>query len=74
MSACKTENNPEITHYHAPQTDVMKTQILDQLSGKSEFRNIRVVFATVAIGLGVNLPDIRHVIHIGVPRTLESYY
>lgn len=33
-----------------------------------------MVFATVAIGLGVNIPALRQVIHIGVPRTLEAYY
>ena len=61
--------------YHSPQTEHMKEEILHQLSGTdSKKRNIRVVFATVAIGIGVNLPDIRHIVHIGVPRTLESYY
>ena len=35
---------------------------------------IHVVFATIAIGIGVNIPSIRQVIHIGAPRTLESYY
>ena len=34
----------------------------------------RVVFATVAIGLGVNIPDVRQIVHIGPPCTLESYY
>ena len=35
---------------------------------------ICVVFATIAFGIGVNIPSIRQVIHIGAPRTLESYY
>ena len=35
---------------------------------------IRIVFATIAIGIGVNTPSIRQVIHIGAARTLESYY
>ncbi|XP_020913801.1 uncharacterized protein LOC110251428 [Exaiptasia diaphana] len=70
----KQPRNCLFAQYHASQTEAMKLEILDQISGKSNFRNIRVVFATVAIGLGVNLPDVRHVIHIGVPRTLEAYY
>jgi hypothetical protein len=60
--------------FHAAQTDKMKSEILEQLTGESERHNIRVVFATVAIGLGVNIPNVRQVIHIGPPRTIESYY
>jgi superfamily II DNA helicase RecQ len=41
--------------FHAAQTDTMKSEILEQLTGESERHNIRVVFATVAIGLGVNI-------------------
>ena len=32
------------------------------------------MFATVAMGLGVNIRNIRKVIHITPPRTLEAYY
>ena len=35
---------------------------------------IRIVFATIAIGIGVNIPSIRQVIHVGAARTLESHY
>ena len=35
---------------------------------------ICVVLATIAIGIGVNIPSIRQVIHTGAPRTLESHY
>ena len=33
-----------------------------------------MVFATVAIGIGVNIPNVRQVIHISPPTTIESYY
>jgi ATP-dependent DNA helicase RecQ len=52
----------------------MKREILKQLMRNDEGRTIRVLFATIAIGIGVNIPNVRHVIHIGVPRTIESYY
>ena len=52
----------------------MKNEIMKQLQGPDKSRSIRVVFATVAIGIRVNIYDIRHVIHITVPRTIESYY
>ena len=61
--------------YHSPQTDAMKTLALEQLTDPNyENKTIRVIFATVAIGLGVNIPDVRQIIHMTVPRTLESYY
>ncbi len=39
------------------------------LSGKYE-----VVVATVAFGMGIDKPDIRTVVHIGLPGTVENYY
>ncbi len=73
----ETKQTPEnclFAQFHAPQTEQMKHEILKQLVGKNEDRVIRVVFATIAIGIGVNIPDIRDIIHIGAPRTIESYY
>ena len=58
--------------FHAAQTEIMKQEILDELTSAESI--IRVVFATVALGLGVNIPNVKQIIHIGPPRTLESYY
>ena len=60
--------------FHSPQTELMKNEIMKQLQDPDISRSIRVVFATVAIGIGVNIPDIRYVIHITVPGTIKSYY
>ncbi|CAB3982252.1 ATP-dependent DNA helicase Q1 [Paramuricea clavata] len=60
--------------YHSPQTDERKREILSQLQGSDKSKVPRVVFATVAIGMGVHISDVRQVIHIGPPRTLEAYY
>ena len=35
---------------------------------------VRVIFATVAMGMGVDIPSIRHVIHVGPPRTIREYF
>ena len=60
-------SNRLCAQFHAPQTSWIK----QLCSGKS---NVRVVFATVAIGMGVDIPDIRQVIHIGPPRTVKGYF
>ena len=35
---------------------------------------VRVIFATVAMGMGVDIPSIQHVIHVGPPRTIREYF
>lgn len=74
VNAERRSENCLFGQFHAPQTEQMKQQMLNQLTCQSSNCTIRVVFATIAIGIGVNIPSIRQVIHIGVPRTLDSYY
>lgn len=35
---------------------------------------VRVLFATVALGMGVNLKDINTIIHYGAPHSLDDYF
>ena len=34
---------------------------------------LRIVIATVAFGMSIDCPDVRHIVHIGVPDDVESY-
>ncbi|CAB3991929.1 Hypothetical predicted protein [Paramuricea clavata] len=58
--------------FHAPQTRQMKEEILKQLCSKEGI--VHVVFATVAIGMGVDIRDIRQIIHIGPPSSVKAYF
>ena len=35
--------------------------------------HLRIVIATIAFGMGVDLPDVRQVIHVAAPDDVESY-
>ncbi len=47
-----------------------KDGILDLFTKGS---HLRVVIATIAFGMGVDLPDVRQVVHVGTPDDIESY-
>lgn len=57
--------------YHAPATKRIKTGIMKEIS--SPMSRIRVIFATTALGMGVDAPGIENVIHIKPPTNLECY-
>ncbi|HEX6006560.1 MAG TPA: RecQ family ATP-dependent DNA helicase [Burkholderiales bacterium] len=46
----------------------------DSLLRDFEAGTIDVVFATGAFGMGINIPDIRGVIHYLLPESIEQYY
>ncbi|CAB4000680.1 Hypothetical predicted protein [Paramuricea clavata] len=61
------ENIPKarlFAQFHSQQTKRMKEEIIAEIT--KENSTIRVVFATTALGMGVNAPHVNHVIHIGL--------
>ena len=57
----------------------MFTSVTDQAQKECIINNftspsqLRVVIATVAFGLGIDCPDVRQIVHIGMPDSLEDY-
>ena len=57
--------------YHSCTDPVVKETIMDTFSKPNS--QLRVVIATIAFGMGVDCPDVRHVIHLGPPDGVDSY-
>ena len=57
--------------FHAPQTRRMEKSLIAEV--KKENSRVRVLFATSALGMGVNVPHVEHVVHITPPSNIESY-
>lgn len=57
--------------FHRSTADANKEHILTEFPKCNS--NIRVVFATIAFGMGIDICDIERIIHWGAPRGLEQY-
>jgi len=57
-------------YFDADMADNEKLSILE----KFESGEVKVVFATSAFGMGIDIPDIRVVVHYLVPESIEQYY
>lgn len=56
--------------YHAGMGDKIKKQVQqDFIDGKT-----KIMCATIAFGMGINIPGVRLVIHYNCPKNMESYY
>ena len=61
--------------YHRPTPDTQNHPSSIILNDMKKVGGVmRVVLATVALGLGVDFPDVDRVIHYGCPETLEQLY
>ena len=60
-----------VTMYHSKTPEQIKQKVLSSLL--EENGDCRIVIATSALGMGVNIPNIRQIIHYGAPSDLESY-
>lgn len=72
LGAENLARNRLFSQFHAQYPEYERQRIVDGLvQGNSK---IRVIFATVAFGIGIDIPNIRQIVHIGVPYTMEEYF
>ncbi len=65
-----TSHGFETKAYHAGLSNARREQVQQWFSDKPG----RLVVATVAFGMGIDVSDIRFVVHMDLPKNLESYY
>ncbi|MEW6408342.1 MAG: ATP-dependent DNA helicase RecQ [Patescibacteria group bacterium] len=64
------QNGVNATFYHAGMTSCKRTKVQNDFM-ENKFK---VIVATIAFGMGVDKADIKFVIHLGIPSSLEGYY
>lgn len=70
IAALLNKNGIKSTFYHAGLLPTVK----DERQRAWQNNEIRVIVATNAFGMGIDKPDVRMVIHIDCPDSLEAYF
>ena len=70
LAALIAEQGWRTAAYHAG----LEAAERDRVSHEFALRNVEVVVATNAFGMGIDRPDIRTVIHLQAPGSIEHYY
>jgi ATP-dependent DNA helicase RecQ len=60
----------DVRSYHAKMTPQDRSSVLRSFLDGS----LPVVVATLAFGMGIDKPDVRAVVHVGFPASIEAYY
>ena len=61
---------PVVSMYHSKTPEQIKQRVLSSLL--EENGDCRIVIATSVLGMGVNIPNIRQIVHYGAPPDLET--
>lgn len=70
MAQFLTSENISATFYHAGLEPVIKKQ----RQNSWQQNEVRVIVATNAFGMGIDKPDVRLVLHIDCPDSIEAYF
>ena len=71
-NGCMNFHNKLISEYHAEVSDEDKARILEEFRKPDSV--IRCLISTVAFGIGIDIPDIRLVMHWGESDTVSQYW
>ncbi len=70
ISDLLNKNNISATFYHAG----LEPRVKDERQKLWSYNEVRVMVATNAFGMGIDKPDVRMVIHITAPSSIEAYF
>ena len=65
-----TNKNAVIVQYHSPQDEEVNNYIIKSLEKPDS--HIKMIFATIALGMGADLKHVRRVVHAGPPSSIEG--
>ena len=67
----KTPANRIVGIFHSMTLKKYKDRVMD--SFKVNEGNVRIVLTSSALGMGVNFPDVRYVVHLGPARSILDH-
>ncbi|MBV7504806.1 RecQ family ATP-dependent DNA helicase [Bacillus sp. sid0103] len=70
LAKAAIERGIKATHFHGDVSSKDKQDIIERFKNNK----LDVVFATNAFGMGIDIPDIRVVIHFMIPESVAQYY
>ena len=70
MSSFLASKNISATHYHGGLSNIEKDTNMNQWLNNQK----QVMVATNAFGMGIDKPDVKTVIHLNLPESIESYF
>ena len=63
----------EARFFHSELDTAEKTELQNRFTGIAKPK-LQILIATSAFGMGIDIPDIRLVVHWGIPANIEDYY
>jgi len=70
MAAKALELGYKAAYFHGSMTSKQKTEVIERYKSN----DLLLVFATSAFGMGIDIPDIRGVVHYRPPESIEQFY